>query len=104
MATTHTKTLIDNFEAIVELHDDGGLDAYYLDSRRMEDVITVVLNEAEIVDGIFIPKQTTADDVSYHKYFEALCQFAAEVSHLPIADLREAFHPDVYEPHIRYRL
>ncbi len=104
---THTRTLINGWEATVEIdEDDGAIDAYYVDGEGMAEECSVVIpaEEVDMGDGVCeIPEQIDADSAAHALYFGALVAFAAEVSGVAADDLADAFHPDVFEPCVRYR-
>ena len=94
--------LHNNRTARLEIDDDS-LVAYYLDGEAILDEITMVTREREELDGYRLPEETDTDMAAFDAYFEALCTWVAMHTGLAIETLRDAYHPDLNEPYLRYR-
>lgn len=77
--------------------------AYYLNGEAIMDELTVITQESDVVDGYVIPEETDLWTERCDAYYNALCAWVSGITGVEEATLREAYHPDLGEPWIRYQ-
>ena len=84
-----------------------GITAYYVDGERIMDECTIVTSEREAIteDGrvYVIPEETDICQAEFDAYHDALCTWVSGITGVPVETLRDAYHPDLNEPWIRYQ-
>ena len=84
-----------------------GITAYYVDGERIMDELTIITHEDEhiIQDGrvYVIPEETDIWQAEFDAYVDALCTWVSGITGVPVETLRDAYHPDLNEPWIRYQ-
>lgn len=100
---TRTTTILNGYTAWLEL-DGSLLTASYEEADALLAEITYIVHKRERIDGIWRHEETDIDQDAYAHYFDTLVAWVAEETGYDPEELAEAFHPDVPEPCIRYRI
>lgn len=99
----YKETYLLDYKAWLEIDDEGGISASYMDAETLLDELTYVIREAESVDGVRIPEETDIDYEQWSAYQERLLDWVSAETGISREVLANAWHPDVAEPFVRYK-